>query len=344
MKNFAEKLRTRILMEMNKEDLSIEIQDVTKNNNASYTGLVFKVEKDDIAPVIYVNDFYDQYINGREIEDITQNIINVYIKSLDQKPLNPYDLLDYEKIKNQLFVSAVNTERNAEMLKNTPHTECGDVSCIVRIEVNSDTNGIATVKVDNNIIKALGISEEELFNQAWKSMKNLHPAIVKDMVDITKEMPGFPDFMLDMMEERIGEMKEMPDFLNFMLDMMEERRGEMYVLQTDNKLNAAAYGYDKDTLNGVCEKVNSVEIYILPSSINEVIILPGNRVDNPDILPSIVSQVNDESVPYEEVLSDNIYSYNAITHEFSVISKIDINKDVWYDEEQDIEEDDDLEI
>lgn len=323
MKNFAEELRTRILMEMNKEDLSIEIQDVKKNNNASYTGLVFKVEKDDIAPVIYVNDFYDQYINGREIEDITQNIINVYIKSLDQKPLNPYDLFDYEKIKNQLFVSAVNTERNAEMLKNTPHTDRGDVSFIVRIEVNSDTNGNATLKVDNNIIKALGISEEELFNQAWKSMKNLHPAIVKDMVDTFKEMPDFPDFMLD---------------------MMEEHRGEMFVLQTDNKLNAAAYGYDEDILNGVCEKLNSTKIYILPSSINEVIIIPGNRVDNPDILPSIVSQVNNESVPYEEVLSDNSYSYNAITHEFSLISKIDINQDVWYDEEQDIEEDDDLEI
>ena len=57
----------------------------------------------------------------------------------------------------------------------------------------------------------------------------------------------------------------------------------------------------------------------MPSSVNEVIVAPESKVDDPERLSGIVGQVNDESVPDEEVLSDNAYFFNSQTQELSVV-------------------------
>lgn len=330
MKNFAEELRLIILDEIANDKLSIEVKSFEKNNSTKYTGLVFKLEGDDMAPIIYIDSFYKDYINedNINIDDIAKQVIDIYFESqVQRKSFNMgnnsfdiRDLLDYEKVKDRLIVTAVNTERNEEMLKSHPHTEFGDISFIARIEVSSNVPGVSTVKVNNEILNYLDVSEEELMNQAWKSMKKMHPAICKDSVDVLKEMH--------------------PDLPDFFTDSLEERRGEMYTLLTDNNFNGAAYGFDKETLYGVCDKLNKNTIIIIPSSINEVIICPADKVDEPERLSEIINQVNTESVRSEEVLSNNAYMYDSRTNELTMVNEYSMDPSVYYEEDYDIEDDD----
>lgn len=299
-KEFVEDLRDVILEKLNEDDgvNFIEIQDVVKNNNTVLTGLVFKSDSD-IAPVIYVDSAYEQYQDGRSIEGIADDIIRTYHESIYHGPTTAEDFLDYNQIKDKLIVCAMNEEANSEMLEDIPHESVLDIAIIARVEVTSDENGIGTVKVNDELLEAYGVTKEELFEQAWANMRVMHPMECKDMIDVIQHIdPNVPD-----------EIKA----------MMDEHRGEMYVVQTDNKLHGAPYGFDKQSLNSICDQIGSQNIYVLPSSVNEVIVIPEGKVDDPERLTDIVGQVNDESVPADEILSDNAYFYNSQTEELSIV-------------------------
>lgn len=297
---FVDELKESIWDRLSDEDdvNSIEVQEVVKNNNTTHTGLVFKGDSD-IAPIIYVDNAYEEYQGGRTIDGIADDIVKTYHNSIYHGPTSAEDFIDYEKVKDKLIVCAMNEEANAEMLKDIPHESVLDVAIIARIEVTSDENGIGTVKVNDELLEAYGITKEELFEQAWANMKAMHPMECKDMIDVIQGIdPNIPD-----------EVKE----------MMDEHRGEMFVVQTDNKLHGAPYGFDKESLNSVCEQIESQNIYICPSSVNEVIVIPESKVDDPGRLIGIVGQVNDESVPSDEVLSNNAYFYDSQTEEISIV-------------------------
>ena len=52
------------------------------------------------------------------------------------------------------------------------------------------------------------------------------------------------------------------------------------------------------------------DIYILPSSIHELILLPARGDENCEELKSMVRDINETQVEREEVLSDSVYYYD----------------------------------
>lgn len=301
-KEFVEELRDKIMENLNVEDgvENIEIQDVVKNNNMTLTGLVFKGDSN-VAPVIYVEKAYEDYCAGRPIEDIATSMIDTYHQSLVAGPRDTEALLNYDNVRDKLLVSVMNAEVNKDMLEGMPHQTVEDVAFYVRVEVSSDNHGIGTFKVNNEVLEHYGVSQEQLFEDAWASMKSNHPVECKDIIDILRDMhPELP-------EEAFA--------------VVEERRGDMYVLVTDNKFNGAPYGFDKETLTQICEKIDSDSVYVIPSSINEAIVVPVASVEHPERLADVVCEVNDESVPEDEVLSDNVYFFDSQTQEFSIVDR-----------------------
>ena len=51
-------------------------------------------------------------------------------------------------------------------------------------------------------------------------------------------------------------------------------------------------------------------MYILPSSIHEVIMIPADRIDDPQKLSSMVHEANTTVVSTGDVLSDSVYYYD----------------------------------
>ncbi len=62
------------------EDASVSLQDVTKNNDMQLTGIMIRTEENNIAPNIYLEQFYEQYQDGRDLDDILRDIAEVRIK------------------------------------------------------------------------------------------------------------------------------------------------------------------------------------------------------------------------------------------------------------------------
>ena len=54
-------------------DAKVQIQDVVKNNDRQLSGLTIRTEDNNIAPTIYLEDFYKQYQDGADFGDIVQH-------------------------------------------------------------------------------------------------------------------------------------------------------------------------------------------------------------------------------------------------------------------------------
>ncbi|MBR1523675.1 MAG: hypothetical protein IJ641_04380, partial [Lachnospiraceae bacterium] len=83
----------------------------------------------------------------------------------------------------------------------------------------------------------------------------------------------------------------------------------MYILSNKDRINGAgAMMYD-----GILRKFAGNlgnDIYILPSSIHELILVPECDVMDPDSLMEMIADVNDTQVSREEILSYSLYKYS----------------------------------
>lgn len=83
---------------------------------------------------------------------------------------------------------------------------------------------------------------------------------------------------------------------------------EMYVMTNKTRINGASCIFYDGVLEHFADSIDS-DVYILPSSVHEVILLPKSKGFDKEILKKMVREVNIEGVSADEVLSNNIYEY-----------------------------------
>ena len=65
--------------------------------------------------------------------------------------------------------------------------------------------------------------------------------------------------------------------------------------------------------NLILEKFPDGKVTVIPSSVHETLLLHTKENEDVESLKDMVKQVNSTDVPNEDVLSDNVYHYNANT-------------------------------
>ena len=64
----------------------------------------------------------------------------------------------------------------------------------------------------------------------------------------------------------------------------------------------------------IAKKLNC-DLYVLPSSIHECIIMPVTELHTKEDLSKMVCHVNEREVLEEEILSDHVYYYDRLSDE-----------------------------
>ena len=85
-------------------------------------------------------------------------------------------------------------------------------------------------------------------------------------------------------------------------------RSPMYVFSNHTGVNGAAVMLYGSYFDELAERLDS-DLYVLPSSIHEVIAVPAD-CDEAELLKNAVVEVNATAVSAEEVLSESVYRYN----------------------------------
>lgn len=297
---FMEVVKDKVLDVLRERDSTLNaiIEKVTKSNGVLYCGLSFR-GADAVQPVIYLDDFYKRFEAGTNIDDIVNQVVDIYVSNR----INDIDIgsiTDFEAVKDRIVVAIYNTEANVEKLSNIPHKDYKDLSVYYRVDVPiNEKEGMGSMIVNDHIMKLWNLSTDEINEIAWKNTKRMYPAKLLSMFEILQELCS-------------GEIDEMQDYF---------AKPTMYVLSNVNKLNGAVYIANSDALAMVADELED-DYVVLPSSRHEVIIVPLSQISDDDYtyLKDMVYEINRKEVDAEDVLSDNIYIYIRAEKELRLVA------------------------
>ena len=289
------------------QEVCIEITEVTKNNGVVLKGLSLKESDSSISPTIYLERYYAGYRDGRSMEEIADEIVDVYHRGNLGAFFDVADFLDFEKAKKRIVYKLVNYEKNKVLLKQIPHKPFLDMAVVYYYLLENDRLENATILIYNNHLESWNVTLNEIDQLAKENTPLLLKADLRSITEV----------LYQIIRSRNEEDAE--KFLE--LENETESDPIMYVLSNKSKIfGAAAILYD-DVLKNFSEKVQK-DLYILPSSVHEVILIPKEESMEWEKLQEMVKEVNSTQVEDVEILSDSVYCYqrgnDALLHAWAV--------------------------
>lgn len=299
---FKEVVAEKFLSYMPKkyQGMSVEIHPVNKVNRVM-DGFCLKGTEPgtSISPTMYINDMYEHYTKSENLQEVLENAAKAMEKAFEEMP--PIPNIDVNEAKDKIVFQIVNTVQNADMLKNTPHREFQDLSIIYRWMIDSDSRGISSTVIRNNLAEQMGLSEDQLFKLAVENTKRLLPPTIRSMNDVMKDIFAKDGMPLDMIDMMIGDMPA---------------NQQMYVISNEKGINGAVSMLYEDGLHDLSMKLES-DLYILPSSVHEVIAVSVEMGD-PEYLAQMVNEINMDQVALDERLSNQVYHYDKDLRKLSL--------------------------
>lgn len=291
----------------------VTLHQVVKNNGITLDAISILRENYGTAPNIYLNAYYEQYQNGRELESISSEIMMLYHNIQVQTRIDLSRLEQFEGIRSNIIYRLVNYKKNKEILKDTPHIRFVDLAIIFYCLVDKDEEGIGSFRISNELAEKWNVSSQQLMKQAQRNMQKLFPAKLTTMEELLSGMlkadmnQMFENYEDILEPEQIREDTE--NIVSRILeDMRENRTVEMFVLTNHMGINGAGTILYPDILKNFAELCRS-NLYLLPSSIHEFIIVPKYEFIRKEELTQMVQEVNESQVAPEEILSDHVYEY-----------------------------------
>ena len=249
--------------------------------NRKVEGLTFKGEKfKDYSPVIYVEDLYKAYEETNDLDNILKDMKDMIMHELEHKP-NIDSIMNKEFVKQNVIFQLINTEQNKDKLEQLPHREFMDLSIVYKLIIQINDNDIEDGFIYNYLAEELGFSEQDLFELAKKNTTRIFPLVVQDLGELIGIIPQ-----------------------------------EMYVITNTVSRNGSYSMLYDNNLSLIAKELNS-DLYIIPSSIHEVIAVKANG--RADLVTEMINEINSNSklMQKEEILSNQTYFYNKMFHSIS---------------------------
>lgn len=268
---------------------NITINHVIKNNGCEMDGLVIMEKGKDIAPTIYLDSFYELYTNGENIKNIIRQIEVIYEQNKNNVTFDVNILKHFDTIKDKIVYKVVNYRSNEKLLEQVPHKRILDLAVVFYCLLDNEYGRSATALIYNNNLKNWNVTIDDVYKAALKNTPDLLHSKISSMAALFEKCGVNVD----------GEEVDLKDYVS----------SDMYVLTNESKLNGAACILYENVLYDFAQKLGA-DLYILPSSVHEVILLPKLSMFEKDELVNMVKEVNTEGVAADEVLSDHVYEYN----------------------------------
>ena len=296
---FAEDIKEK-LYERGYDDVRISFNNVEKTNQ-NYEAMSVVPEGSNVGVNFNIENAFANYEHTDDYAGVLASATMVIADGLDRAPaIDVSALMDYENMKEKLSVEVISADANADLLANVPHDRMEDLAVVYRFVMESSEDGRASILVTNNLMDRMGVSHEQLRADALENSPEIRPVVIMGMNEVMKEM----------IDPEVYEMFGIPD----------DAEETMYVATVPDK-NSGAIAY-QDFMDQAAERVGG-DFFVLPSSINEILLVPDNGDMTADALRDMVKDVNAKEVSPEERLSDNVYHYDFKDHVFELAEKFE---------------------
>lgn len=268
-------------------DCKVTLEFVKGNNGTSYEGFLIQFADTQCYPVIECERLELPLQNGDcSLEEVLDEIDMILEDRVD---LDASFFMDYEKIKDKLYIRLINKSQNVNMLEHAPHRDFLDLAITYRIGPIHAAKAEGNTLVTYPMFQAWGITEDELFEIAYENSFKKSPEIIP---------------MAKLMGQILADTEDEMEFFSG----LSSAKDTMYVCGY-RSIAGAACMLNKSLFKKFSKEVEN-DLLILPSSIYELIILPMKEAYSTDAFVQMVDTVNREHVAPNEILSGHIYRYD----------------------------------
>ncbi len=256
--------------------LEITSREFTRNNGAVRLG-VRRKEEGRISPVIYPESYYHAYQAGVPMRRLARDAAAVLTA---EPPDIGVSFDDLASVRDRIVFRLVGREKNGEFLKTAVHRDFLDLALSYGVLLTEQPDGVnGMTPVLSEMAEEWGADEADLFRAALQNT----PRLLGDK--------------LNGMRELLPVSEDLPDSGPELL----------YVLTNRECFYGASVLVYSGKVRELADRLGT-DLYILPSSIHEVILTPYDP-ERRDGLAEIVQKTNALDVCEEDVLSDSVYLY-----------------------------------
>lgn len=290
IKEFAEKACNEIAKVLRKE---VTCKEVDKLNGAKRYGLMILEPGGNIAPTLYLDEFYHMYLHTENWQETLNQIIVTYLSDSFPSSIDMEWFKDFGRVQELIFYKLINFDANTALLEQVPHTRYLDFAIVYCVHYENKEFGSGSILIHNSHLTMWHCTTQDLARLAEANTPRLYPLFVSTLENaLTK--------------------------LGCQTDNKEVLNTPMYMMSNKTSTNGAISIYYKDSLKTLANMLDS-DVVILPSSVHEVLLLPLRGNDNFRELKDMVYEVNHTCLSEEEFLSDNIYLYRRNTDDIEII-------------------------
>ena len=267
----------------------ITVEKTIRNNDTEIEVLCIKHGTTGCMPNIHIDDLYEVYEKGENIDEIIDSVKETYIRC------SRYTLPDLEKLRafvenideagSKIEFRLINADTNEKRLEDKPFKRFGEFALSYQLKVGTADNGFYVTLITNDMMELWNLNIDELHRQAVENMDPIN------------------NFVL----QKLSDLLEIPD------------RTGMFVLTNKHKMNGATMIMFDEVRQKVGKYVGG-DYYILPTSVHEVIIIPKRYTSDISYLTYMIRSANRDEriVRPDDFLSDNLYEYNMYTRKLSL--------------------------
>ncbi len=261
----------QVVEELISRGFAAEVTEVSKVNSVR-KGIIFLRDTNDPCPVIY-----EDLLEGNNIKELADCAIRLnkeFLERLGNEKLE----LSRDYILQNSFLDVCRSDWNSKLLENVEFRQIGntDLAVFIRLKYTD----AMTCKVSKGMFEAFNLSWDELYEAALKNQEYT----ITDMNYILHK------YRCDMTDEEMPQIK-------------------MLILSNESRCKGASVICNNYILDEASQMLGSDSMYIIPSSIHEVMCVPdGMRRED---VNSMIVDVNWALLEEDEKLSDHCYIYDG---------------------------------
>ena len=265
-------------------DITFSIREIEKAGK-TYTGLGAK--KDGLEPVLNLDMLYE-HLSEESLETIVEKASASIRESIETLPTGIKEIQENAKdwawAKEHLVQCAVGAEEKRDFIKDIPHRRVADIAIYYRI-VLGDPSGCASSVVTNSMMELWGVTESELSASSAVEDFMFDPlGNILAQIDPTRETGDAPLYIAGYPSCRFG----------------------AGILGNNLFWDKIADAFPKG-------------VYIIPSSIHEVLVLPYDK-SMEDSINHMIQGINATEVSPEERLTGHAYVFMPETAELRIVA------------------------
>lgn len=276
------------------KDCALRFCTVTKSDFEYEALMIEEAGKSGAVPALNITEAYNDYLNGTDFADILDELADIRLHAQLSSKINPSDILVLDKVKNLIIPRIINIEKHDKYLSDKPHTLIEDfaVTYAVRFESKSSCSDAV---ITDTLLQVWGIGAKELHEIAINNLSKKSPYFCSMLSYLTGNCDSINIDTLDITDHPIP----------------------FFILSNTSHMYGAAMILNSKLMKSITDKLG--EVYIIPSSVHEVLILPKFAVSDAMELQDTIKSVNGNDVAPEDVLSNHVYEYYDETGSIAMV-------------------------